>query len=545
MTRALRIAAVTLLLASPVDAQRFSWQPGDRVLVGMLGDLRAIAASPRNVYAAGPAGVAVYDLIRDAWAAPLPFTNDMPLGEEPSALAYDRTQDALWLGTANGALYTYALAFGRWERTGAIGAGPVLYLDAAPDALYIAMRDGWQRLPLGAFIADRIPEADVPSDVRQRARDALGGRDAALGAVRGTIGLDASLRRWPVTALTHGETPGEYWLATAGGGLIRYDARRMDARWLPIGLPTQGATAITIANGDVWIGGDARGPGGGIARTSTDFTHWTVLRSDEGAPGGLVREIVPSGGLVWVAAADGLYRLEVGAIQPGASARAAWRRITAADGLPTDRVAGVAAVSAGVWAATTEGLAFVGADGAVAPFTIAPGHTIVRAVAVGDTLWVASEEGVLIVPSADDPTIRPGDLVNVPQARPPAAFAAPGTQQHPLLRGRIADIAAGDGGIVALAGDALFRYDGARWIGPDRGAEQAGIGRAFRVRTDGGRIWIAGERGAAVLDTATGAWTSYLVPADIPAGPVADVVADGEHVWLATPLGVLRLRIRS
>jgi len=48
VTRALRIAAVALLLASPVDAQRFSWQPGDRVLVGMLGDLRAIAASPRN-----------------------------------------------------------------------------------------------------------------------------------------------------------------------------------------------------------------------------------------------------------------------------------------------------------------------------------------------------------------------------------------------------------------------------------------------------------------------------------------------------------------
>jgi ligand-binding sensor domain-containing protein len=319
----------------------------------------------------------------------------------------------------------------------------------------------------------------------------------------------------------------------------------MDARWLPIGLPTRGAAAIAIAGDDVWIGGDAAGRGGGIARTSKDLTRWAVFRSDDGAPTGLVREIATGAGLVWVAAADGLYRLEAAAVDNGQPERAAWRRITAADGLPTDRVAGIAAVAGGLWAATTQGLAFVTADGAVAPFTIAPGLTIARAVAMGDTLWVASAEGVLVVPNAGHPTILPGELVNVPQARPPAAFAAPGTDGHPLLRGPIVDIAAGDAGIVALAGGALFRYDGARWIGPDRGAGQAGIGRPIRVRADGRRIWVAGERGAAVLDIATGGWTSYLVPADVPAGPVVDVASDGEHVWLATPLGALRLRIRS
>ena len=107
------------------------------------------------------------------------------------------------------------------------------------------------------------------------------------------------------------------------------------------------------------------------------------------------------------------------------------------------------------------------------------------------------------------------------------------------------DIAAGEDGIVALADGAIFRYDGARWSGPDRGAEQAGIGRPIRVRVDGARIWVAGERGAAVLDPATGAWTRYLVPADIPAGPVVDVAPAGGHVWLATPLGALRIRVRS
>src|SRR5690606_41423181 len=128
---------------------------------------------------------------------------------------------------------------------------------------------------------------------------------------------------------------------------------------------------------------------------------------------------------------------------------------------------------------------------------------------------------------------------------PRAGVGARGGAPRARRRGRIAGSGGGGGGLAAPAGAALGRCAAARGLGPARGAEQAGIGRAFRVRTDGGRIWIAGERGAAVLDTATGAWTSYLVPADIPAGPVADVVADGDHVWLATPLGVLRLRIRS
>ena len=65
------------------------------------------------------------------------------------------------------------------------------------------------------------------------------------------------------------------------------------------------------------------------------------------------------------------------------------------------------------------------------------------------------------------------------------------------------------------------------------------------MRFAGALIWVAGARGAAVLDPATGGWTRYLVPADIPAGPVVDVAPAGDHVWLATPLGALRMRVRS
>jgi ligand-binding sensor domain-containing protein len=544
--RALPLAAALLSLASmPASAQRFTWRAGDRVLVGALGELGAVAVSPRHVYAAGPAGVVVYDLVRDTWAPPLPLTDETPLGEQPTALAYDRVLDALWLGTAAGALHSYTLGFDRWERVGTVTPGPVLFLAVSADGLFIAGRDGWQRLARGSFIAYRIGEADVPPEVRARAAERFEGRgrDPSLDAARATLGLDPALRRWPITDDAPGDRPGETWLATGGGGLLRYDARRMRADWLPIGLPARGAAAVTAHGSDVWLGGAGAGGSGGVARTSTALDRWAVHHADAGAPGGLVRELLPVGGGLWVAADDGLYHLDVVAADADASRRTVWRRITAADGLPDDRVSSIAAAEGGFWVATMRGITFVDAAGDVAPLTIAPGRAFARVALIGDTLWAAGEDGVWVVPRARTSSILPGALVNVPQARVPGAFLAPGTAGHAALRGPVLDLTADAHRVVALTATGTFTHVRGTWSGPDRAAEQAGVGRPVRVRLQEGRLWVAGERGAAVHDTATGAWTRYLVPADIPAGPVLDVAAAGEHVWLATPLGALRLRV--
>ena len=547
MRRALVGLVLLTCAAQTAAAQRFAWRPDDRVLLGALGELGAIAVSPWHVYGAGPTGVVVYDLLREAWAPPLPLTQGMPLSEQPTALAFDPLSDALVLGTANGTLYTYTLGFDRWDRVAGVTAGPVLFLAATGDGVYIAGRDGWQRLDRGGFIADRIPESAVPADIRARAADRIGGRgrDPWLDAARATLGLDPALRRWPITDMAAGERPGETWLATAGGGLIRYDSRRMRADWLPIGVPGRGVSAIAIDGQNVWLGGDARGRRNGVARTSASLDRWDVFLDDDGAPRGLVRELLPVGGTLWAAADGGLYRLDAAAAAgPGAPRRGVWRRVTAADGLPGDRVTSVAAADDGVWVATTAGLAFVDRAGDAAPFTIAPGSSFGRIVMVGDTLWAAAQNGLWVVPHARQPTIRPGGLVNVPEARPPAAFQAPGSADHPALRGGVLDAASDGARIAALTQLGVFVRDGGSWTGPHRVAEEAGLGRPARVRIDGTTLWVAGERGAAALDLATGTLDRYLVPGDVPAGPVVDVVPDGEHVWLATPLGALRLRLQ-
>ncbi|MGH7506520.1 MAG: hypothetical protein ACRELX_12745, partial [Longimicrobiales bacterium] len=207
----------------------------------------------------------------------------------------------------------------------------------------------------------------------------------------------------------------------------------------------------------------------------------------------------------------------------------------AADGLPDDRVTSIAAADDGVWVTTTRGVAFVHPDGAVAPFTLAPGRQIGRAVLARDTLWVATEAGLFFVANAGS---------SPPGAGPdPVLRPAPGTEAQPALRGPVPDVAVAAGVVYALTAAGLYRRGESGWSGPERAA-LARIGRPLRLAASGDTVWVAGEQGVAALDAATGATTDYVVPADIPAGPVLDVAPAGDVVWLGTPAGALRLRLR-
>jgi hypothetical protein len=72
----------------------------------------------------------------------------------------------------------------------------------------------------------------------------------------------------------------------------------------------------------------------------------------------------------------------------------------------------------------------------------------------------------------------------------------------------------------------------------------ARIGNAYRLAASAGYLWAAGPGGIAYRDPASGAWTAFTVPADLPAGPAVDVVQVGDDVWAATPAGAIRLRWR-
>jgi hypothetical protein len=58
---------------------------------------------------------------------------------------------------------------------------------------------------------------------------------------------------------------------------------------------------------------------------------------------------------------------------------------------------------------------------------------------------------------------------------------------------------------------------------------------------DARTVWVGGDRGAAVIDRATGA-TRSVDPPGVLADAVLDIVLQPEFAWLATPAGLVRLR---
>jgi hypothetical protein len=94
-----------------------------------------------------------------------------------------------------------------------------------------------------------------------------------------------------------------------------------------------------------------------------------------------------------------------------------------------------------------------------------------------------------------------------------------------------------------LAGSrVLLVHEAETWRPP---VPVGGSGTINGLTSDGTGVWVAGDGGAARWDPAAGEWLTYLVPGDIPVGPVLSVQASGGRLWLATPAGALRIEPRG
>jgi hypothetical protein len=526
------LVAAALLTAAPAAAQSHLWLPEDRLLVTAFHDVTGLATDLRRVYAVSSEGIQVYDFAARRWDAPVTAVQGFPQRERPTALAFDLVESALLVGTAAGDLLIYRVDMQRWDRRPALASGPILAIAAGTgvreDALYLATRGGLLRLRRGGFMAEPIRLDEVPPSLRARLQGpgALTAADPALASASGTLGLDARLRRQPITAIVPGEGRGSYWIGTMGG-LAAFDSRFMETTWHEYGLVGRGVGAIARGADGFWFGGDGRSPRRGVAWADARLQQWRHHEAPlEGAPAGHVADIAVAGGVVWFAASDGLFHLD--------RRSGAWRRYTEADGLPALRVLSVAATGDGVWAGTRRGLVRVAPYDAGMP-ALFRGTAVLRVRELGDTLWVATERGLYALGPARDTILAAG-------------AAADGAGQGPGA-GPTLDVAAIPGALVVLTPDALFlrrQVAGGEqlWSGPVREPFQAGLGRGHALAAGDGQLWVAADAGVGRLDLGTGLWTFYTVPGDIPEGPVHGVLPDGEHVWLATPGGALRLRWR-
>lgn len=524
------LVATALALVTPGAAaarQAHLWTSDTRTLVTDGGNLTAVAVSRTDVYAATRDVVLVYDVVRREWRPPIPVPGaaNAPI----TALGVDPTTGDVWVGTQSGELTRGLPGFASWETIAAPVRGAIQRIVAWPDdaSTYVLAAGEWWRIEWASSFAESVGAASVPGPVRSRAT--AWPDDPYLAAARRSLGLDPELQRWPITDVVRGIEPDEFWIATAGGGLVHFNARRSEREWLRFGLVARGVATVARFGDRLWFGGDGRGRRNGVASAPPDLGAWAQYDASRGAPAGFVAEVTSDGRRLWFAAEDGLYRFD----PARAGDRQAWTRVTSQDGLPSDRARSVLHHRGRIWVGTDQGLVALDTLGRRIAGPLLAGGRTSRIAAAGDTIWLASDRGLLAltVSASGDPTSAPATPV------------LPGVDPAAITGGRILDVATGS--VTWLLGQAgIYRLgpDGLR--GPLRDANLDRLGPLVRLALDGRDLWVAGRNGIARLDPESGAWEVFTVPADIPSGPVLDVAPAGSDVWAATPAGAVRLRWR-
>jgi ligand-binding sensor domain-containing protein len=282
----------------------------------------------------------------------------------------------------------------------------------------------------------------------------------------------------------------------------------------------------------MWFGTNDVAPG-----RSTVFSADTTLRQwgwpdpqRDGAPATGVAALLAFDGALWVAARDGLFRLDQDA--------ATWQRFDTREGLPSATITALATGAGALWIGTRQG-ACLWRDGAPDPGsgrlrsgaesplrragacgpTLVPGFEVTALAYCGRSLWIGTSRGLLEATS--------GGIV---RAEPPG------------FTGGVRALACQHGALYLAGARALVVREGETW-GPPLAV--GGSGTINSLSSDSTGVWVAGAGGAARWDPAAGEWLTYLVPGDIPVGPVLSAQTSGGRLWLATPAGALRIEPRG
>ncbi|HET7622416.1 MAG TPA: hypothetical protein VFK39_10975 [Gemmatimonadaceae bacterium] len=542
-----RSAAAALLMfcaacaAAPGGAPGAPTPPGspreDRVVLTAFDFIPAVAASRHTVYIASPEGAAAFDRDFARWLPPVSFGPGYSPGRV-TAMAADPVEEGVWIAAA-GAVFYYRPSLGDISRAIAPGAVDAIIFDQRdPGAgAYLHGSSGWALATRTGMVSPVDPSRVPPRTARSQ-QPSLAEVYAAYPSLRGAAPLitrDADLRSWPVMSGTISPDRSEVWLGTAGGGLFRVDPLFLEGEQLPFG-PLQTATAALARDSDgVWMAGAGGATGAvrsGLAHTSGDLQLWRWLASpalSRALAGARARRIGTYGERLWIATDRGVISLD--ANDPEHALR--W---SATNGLPDDRALSVAASSSGAWVGTARGLAFVAstpparAARATDVRTNAALSAPVRALLLtGDTLWVGSDAGVLLVRGA------------APDSAPRRLGIADARLTRPIMA-----LAASDSLVAAATDRDLLVIHPARaaLVPAFDAVDLVPISPVTAMAMDANTIWLAGQGGVLVVSRAGGASRLLAAPGPIPAQAL-DIVLGADYAWIATPAGVVRLRRSS
>jgi ligand-binding sensor domain-containing protein len=504
----------------------------DRRLVGGYTTVRLVTTSRRYVYAATTGGIAIYDRVFGVWLPPL--AQDGGLSDaQITTMAGDPVEDAVWIGVP-GAVIVYRPQTEQVQRTALAGVPDLIAFSTTigGDALVRASGQ-WNRVTRAGFAS---PVGAPPSARELVVPRTLADVYARYPGLRTSAPLlfrnqqpDRALRVYPVESGTISlDAPSEVWLGTAGDGLYKVDGITQQATPLRFGLMDRGAAAVSLSADGVWIAGTGASVlRNGLTFASNDLQRWRWIDGTITVPlvGIRAGALAVRAQRAWIATDRGLVRVRLGTDEHIA-------RWTSLDGMPDDRVLSLAARADGVWAGTARGLVFVtDSSDARNPRTrgiadrVLDNVPVLALQSVGDTLWIGTTEGLFALPAG-------GAL-----ARPAAA--------DPALRRRIAALAWSDSTLVVATDNGVMRLAPRGGAEPERIAALniALVGQVTKLAIDERTIVVTGTDGVLLMQR-NGGVRLLRIPSDVPA-PALDVAMSREWIWLATPVGVVRLRRAS
>lgn len=505
----------------------------DRVVVTDFNDVARVAVSQRMVFVASPGGLAIYDRTFSSWFPPLSAGDGFP-AERISVMVADPTTDGVWIGTA-GAVLFYQPLTDVLARTLVGGFVDDIVFDRRDPAAGAWVHSGgaWTRVSASGFAQSGVTPPPPAAIVRAPTLADIYRQFPSLQTFQTLLTRDAQMRSWPVTSGARAPDRTEVWLGTLGDGVFQVDPQFNTARHHPFGLLGAGAGALSQAADGVWsigLGTDRRGRGG-LTFTSTTLQEFRWVDGPLSSPlsGARGLDLDVRASSAWAATERGLVRVNLRDERD----TQVW---TMLDGLPSDVALTVLARERGAWVGTSRGLAFVndsvlarGAPRKGRVIQTAVMNTAVRALlATGDTLWIGTDAGLLLLP--------PGE-----PARPvrPAAVAS-----EPRLLRPIRALARSDSLVVVATDDAVLRFalPSGRLLARLTTLPFGAIGAMGALAVDDQTIWAGGSLGAVVIGRETGlARVVPVAPGQLPGG-VQDIVLTRDFAWLATRGGLVRLR---
>jgi len=482
-------------------AQGGVWAPEQRVIISDFSTIVGVATDGWRIYAASANGLITYDPARQAWDPPVTLEDGYPVLEQPSALAWSPAEQALVLGTRPGRLWRLDAVAGRVDPLAAVPGAVVELRASSAGDLYVRTPSGWFALLAGSMVPR--PVASLPAGVGIPA-------DERLQSLGGVLGLDQGMRRWPITGWTAGTRPDEYYVGTAGGGLLRVDLRTLETTALPYGASGRGISALARVGNTLWFAGFPASPGRGrLASADAGLQRWSWPDPQRyQIPGQDVTVMTDLLGGLWVGAGDGLYHN-----RPGETG---WDRFDTRTGLPSSSVTALATADSALWIGTRQGVCLW--QGTSCGPTLLPGQEVTALSYCDGALWIGTDRELLRATASELTQVEP-----------------------PGFSGRVRALACLRGSLYVAGLRTLLVRERGDWRPP------VPIGGSGTVRTmiaTDAAVWVGGDGGAARWDPATGEWSAYLVGSDVPVGPVFGVLPAGNELWLATPIGALRLELR-